>query len=333
MQVQTAVIHIDGTHDTQLIIAHKAFGVDKAGGILVYLHSCLQKRGVIRTGELVDHFLVGYARGYHAHIHSALSRHAQGALKLTVYGKVRRSYINVVARLIQHIRIHALADVFVIQRAVGKAEDISVVLPALFLEALGHKVAVLAAVRVKCVPQLEEHDRQVFDPRPLEHKSGVLPVAEALLLVNIFVAYVYAAGEARFSVNDRKLPVVAVVHDKAYGGDKAVERHGLYAPASERIAVVGRQAVNAAHIVIYDAHIHALGGLALEYFQHAVPHSAGAYYEVLEEYEFLRLFKLAYQVLEHLLADSVIAYLRVPSGRVPAGLLKIFEQSRGGRVL
>ena len=120
--------------------------------------------------------------------------------------------------------------------------------------------------------------------------------------------------------------MVTVIHYKAHSGNEAVECHCSDAKFSELAAIVCRQSVNTAHIIVYDAYINTLGSLALQYFQHTVPHYPGTDYKILEEDEFFRLFKLCQKILVQFLADSVVGHLRILSRRISCRALEILKQ-------
>ena len=99
-----------------------------------------------------------------------------------------------------------------------------------------------------------------------------------------------------------QLPVVPVVQPQGHNGNEAVEHPALDAPGGQLLVVVPGEAEDAAHIVIDQPDLHALGGLLLQNVQDAVPKDAGLEDEVLQEDEPLCLLQLDQHLPELVLA-------------------------------
>ena len=161
------------------------------------------------------------------------------------------------------------------------------------------------------VPQLQEHEGEVPGAVPLQPHAGVFPVAKAHLLVDVLVGNVDAASEGNLAVDHQNFPVVPVVHGQRKHRNEPVESHALYAvPFQLGLEVLGQNA-QAAHVVVHQAHVHALGRLAHQYAAHGLPHFALGKDEVFQINGFLGLL----QVLQHggkqLFANGVVGHAGV----------------------
>ena len=140
VQIQAAIVHVYCSDDAELIVGNIAFCVYKAGRILIYFHACSDKRCIVRSRQTVDHLFIGYSRGNKAHVNTALCREAQRVLQAAVNGEIRRCYINIAACTVEDIGIDIFARILIVERTVGKAEDIAVVFAAALFILFGHIV-------------------------------------------------------------------------------------------------------------------------------------------------------------------------------------------------
>ena len=51
VQVQRTVVHVDGSHYADLVIAYIALGMDEAGRILINAYSCLNQGRIVGLGD------------------------------------------------------------------------------------------------------------------------------------------------------------------------------------------------------------------------------------------------------------------------------------------
>ena len=106
---------------------------------------------------------------------------------------------------------------------------------------LGAEGAVVRLTGAESVPEVEEHHGETPRSIALDAQGGVLPVAEALLRVDILVGQVHAAGVGDAPVDDHDLAVVAVVHHQREHRHHRVEgMHRMCARSMRTTKSVGR---------------------------------------------------------------------------------------------
>ena len=95
------------------------------------------------------------------------------------------------------------------------------------------------------------------------------------------------------------------------------------------LVVVAGQGHDAAHVVVDEAHVQALGSLFLKDVEDGIPHDPGLDDEVFEEDEALGLFKLFEQGGEELVPEAEILCLCPAEDRGSGAALKICRLQRG----
>ena len=233
------------------------------------------------AGHLKHIALIRDMGGDDAYIHPGLSRVAQGGVGGHVDDQIGGGDVDVFPGLGDHVQIDRLAHGFPVQRRVRIGLDIAG--PGAHGRGLRPEMAKLLLPAAAVVPHSEEHDRHRPYRVPLQQDGTVLPVAEALPLIDVFIRQVDPAGEAHLPVNDHQLPVVTVVQTQGHDRNEAVEYPALDAPGGQLLVVVPGEAEDTAHVVIDQPDLHALGGLLLQNVQDAVPKDAGLEDEVLQE--------------------------------------------------
>ena len=333
MQVQAAVIQVDGPHRRNAVVHQPGLAVQKARRVAEDLDPALQKRREVAAGQLEGDLLVRDAGGVDAHVHPPLGRQGKRGLDLVVQDQVGRGDKQAVPRLVDQFQIGILRDALPVHRAVGVGLHQAVGgkgRGAVGLRAEMLKLAVGGAVGV---PELQEHDGKAPGRVAPQPDAGVPPVAEPLQLVDILVGQVGPAGKGGVAVNDHDLAVVAVVHDQVNHRHKGVEGQAVDALLLQLAPVADGQHADAAHIVVDDPHVHALGRLALEDLVDLVPHFAQADDEILDKNKMLGAFQRGQHVGKHILAQGIVFHLGVGKYRIRAPAAQVTGGQRAAGVL
>lgn len=77
MQEQTAVIQIDTSHSSNLIITEKTLGMNKTRCILINFYTTFEQRFIMGLRQKENHFLIRDSRCHNPHIHTTLCSVAQ----------------------------------------------------------------------------------------------------------------------------------------------------------------------------------------------------------------------------------------------------------------
>ena len=145
----------------------------------------------------------------------------------------------------------------------------------------GHEGAGIAFLLLIKVPELQEDGGKGRHRLAPDHHGHILPMAEPLIAVDVFIRQIDAAGKSAEAVDHRDLAVVPVVHLHRQMRLDGIEQLRLDAITPQRLAVIRRKRGDAAGIIIDEPHIHPFLYLILEDIQHAVPHDAFCDDEVL----------------------------------------------------
>ena len=321
--VQAPEIQIGGSHGGHGIVADEGLGVVEADGIFVDLHAASQQLPVVGAGGEMDDPLVPSVGRQDPHIHAALCCQTQSGDHAVVYNEIGGVDVEIVLCIVDDLQIDVLAHIVIVRGAVGVGLDEAVV------DAGGRDGAepddVLVLLRHQ-LPHLQKDQGKAPGGIAPEHNGTVPPVAVFLHGVDILVRQIDAAGEGHLSVDDGDLPVIPVVLFDRQEGLEGIEYSGLNAIFFEGSGVIGRQGQKAAHVIIKDTHQNALGGLALQDFQNAVPHDALLQNEGFYENVMLRPLQLRQQRLQHPLAGGKVVRLRLPIDREFGVVLKIADQ-------
>ena len=197
---------------------------------------------------------------------------------------------------------------------------------------LGAEGAVVRLTGAESVPEVEEHHGKIPRSIALDAQGGVLPVAEALLRVDILVGQVHAAGVGDAPVDDHDLAVVAVVHHQREHRHHRVEGDAPDVRPLHAHHKVGGQAQQAAKVVVDQAHVHPLRGLAPEDGFHAVPHFAGVQDKKLHKDGVFGPLQVPQQLGVHGFAAGKILRSGVLPGRVAAVPRQIAAHAEAGSI-
>ena len=123
--------------------------------------------------------------------------------------------------------------------------------------------------------------------------------------------------------------MVPVVQPQGHHRHQPVEHPALDALFEQRLVVVPGQGEHAAEVVVHHPDLHALGGLALQDGQNAVPEDPGLEDEILQKDIFFRLLQLLQHPGEHLVAQGEVLRLGVGVGGTGGPALQITGLSGG----
>ena len=186
--------------------------MEEARRILVDPHARLQKHRIIGAGQLEDSLLVRNARRHDPHIHPPFGRKAQSCLHLVIHDQVGREDIHIILRAIQDVQVHIFTQALVVQGRIAVGLDKALTLEGFRMPHMGSE-SFIGFVRMPVgVPHPQKHDRIIPDCLALQHKARVLPVPKAHLFIDVLVRQVHAAAESCMTVDNRYLPMIAVIH-------------------------------------------------------------------------------------------------------------------------
>ena len=243
--------------------------------------------------------------------------------------------MHVPLRLVEDVHVHLLPHILVVQGTVAVGHHVAG--PGGCRRASVLKVFQIALVGLlpplRDVPVLQKHHGKTLHRVPLEHHRRVLPVAEALLPVDVLIRQIDAAGEGRVAVDHHDLPVIPVVlvggqHRAHRGEHLAADAHGLQ---FRRVAV--GQKGQTAHAVVHDADLHPLSGLLLQNLQDGLPHDALADDEILQKDKMPGSPQLALQLLKFVLPQGKIRDRRVLVGGISAPAVHVPQKGAPRRVV
>ena len=308
MEVQAAVIQVGGAHHGCLVIAQAHFGVDEAGLIFVDLDAALDEGLVIGAADHVDIPFIRVGGGDDADIYTTFCRGFQGGDKFIIQDEVGCGDIDIMVRPLDEVQIGILRHIKVIQGGIGVGLHIALrrERPRGEVFFLGTIEGIAAGVQG---PLLEEHTGKAAHRGATQQHGGILPVAETLHLIDVFIGQIDAAGEAYLAIDDTDLAVVAVIKAGIHAGAHGVIRNSLDIEAGQFLGIAGGKPLNAAEVIVDDADLHPGGGPLPQNFQDGIPHQAFFEDEILEEDEFLGLGQLPHQLAEEILAQRGVFHL------------------------
>ena len=113
-------------------------------------------------------------------------------------------------------------------------------------------------------PHLQEHAGKTAYGFAAEHHGGILPMAEQIHAVDIFVSQIDAAGEGYLTVDHQNFAVVTVIIMGGEEGHQRCERFALDAHFFQLLIVAAGETSYLTGAVIHDAYFYALRGFALQ---------------------------------------------------------------------
>ena len=329
VEEQAPVIHIDAAHHGHAVIADIALGVEETGREFINAHTRPEQGQIVGTAEPEHQLLIRDPGQDEPHVHPALGRTFQSIQHLLTHGQVWRVDINISLGLREDVQIDRLGQRLLVQRAIRVGLHHAILHCG---QAGGRKGGVIGLLRAEGVPYIEEHHGKVPDSGALQPDGRILPVAKALLGIDILIRQIHAAGVGHIAINHHDLAVVAVVHHQRDQRHHRVERDAADMRLLHADDKITGQAQQAAKIIVDQPHIHALSGLAAEDLLHAVPHFAGTEDKKFQKDELFRLFQICQQLGIHLLPAGKVVSSGIPPGRIRPKLCHIAAQVPAGDI-
>ena len=156
------------------------------------------------------------ARQDQLHIHSTLGSEFQSRLHLIIQNEVGRHDMYIVFGPVENVHIDALPHLIIVQWTIAVGHHIALRLH----RRRGQQRLVPAGFLLRQVPHLQEHQGKALHRLSPQEDGGILPVAEALLAVDVLIRQIYAAGEGHLAVDDQDFPVIPVV---IVGGEEGLD--------------------------------------------------------------------------------------------------------------
>ena len=159
-------------------------------------------------GQRVGEFLIRHTGQDEVDIHAALGGETESQLHFAVQNQIRRHDVDVPSGPVEQVDVDHLAHPFPVQRAVSvgghKALDVLQLRDRLVEELLQLR-------RTEDAPLLQKQRRQRADALAFQHHGGILPAAVFFHMIDVLIGQIHPAGKAHPPVDDKDLPVVAVV--------------------------------------------------------------------------------------------------------------------------
>ena len=311
MQIQTAVIHVDRSHNADLIVHQVTLCVNESRRILIDADTGTDQRLIIRTRQRIDHALVRDSRRHQPHIYATLCRHAECVLHLVINCQIRRENIHVILRLVQQFQVHILRQGLALKRRIAVRQHIAVCGERLRMVAVRQVFFAVVIGVVERIPQFQTHQRKAVRRLAVDPQTGILPVSEPFLLVDIFVRQVESTRIGNIAVDHRDLPVIPVVHHRRKRWSERIKRHDVDAGIRKLLAELFRQASHAAQVVIDKAHFHSCGCLFFQHRLDGIPHHPVCHNEIFHENVMFCPFQIFQQMRIRLICKRIVVHLGI----------------------
>ena len=230
VEVEAAVVEVDGANDGSGIVGDEGFGVEEAGGVFVDLDAVAQKGGIIGAGDGEDVPFIGNMGHSDADVDAALGGGAERSGELVIQDEVGGIDVDVLGGVVDDLEIDVFGNGLGVQRAVRVGQHVAVagkIIGMVDMRQVRHVVLVAGAVFGEVVPEGEEHDGEAPDGFTLQPNASIFPMAVFFVGVDVFVSQVDAAGIGDLTVDDQDLAVVAVVEAGGEDGDEGIEGPAL----------------------------------------------------------------------------------------------------------
>ena len=279
-----AVIKVDRPDDGRPVVRKEGLCMDEPRRELIDLHAPLDERHIVGTREPEGELFIGDMGRHYPHVHTAARRGDERLYHAVVNDEVGRHDPDIFMRGVQNIEVHVLAEVAAEEgngpRAVGL--DIAAVPEGFRLGNIVQKVVHLLLLQ----PELHQKERrQHLDARPLEAERIVLPIAERVRFVDVFIRDIEPARIGDPPVDDDDLSVVAVVMDSCHHRHKGVEFDAVDPLLAQFFIVPGAHFSHGADVVVHDAHLDPFLHLLFEDFENGIPEFSALDDEILDENE------------------------------------------------
>lgn len=208
---QTAIVQIDGADHGVFIVCQITLGVDKTRRILVNFDAGRHESGIKAPGHHKHQFFTRNVGNNDAHIHTEQGCVFHIRTQVVVDNEIGAGHPAVVGGGGEHILNDALANMPFVDGVGAVTEGDQ---PAGFFHFRLRRIQIGSGLRQITNVNAVVYKKQLCQfPHclALQSQAGILPVAEALHLIDVLVSDINAAGISHLAVNDRALSVTAVV--------------------------------------------------------------------------------------------------------------------------
>ena len=122
---QAAVVQIHRAHRPADVVADEAFGMDKAGGVLINFHTGLDEGAVVTLCQGERQAFVGDAGQDDGHIHAPTGSKAQSILQFMTEDQIGGHDVDVLLGGIENVGVDPFAYRLVVQRTVTVGNHIA----------------------------------------------------------------------------------------------------------------------------------------------------------------------------------------------------------------
>ena len=292
MVIKAAVIQIDCTDDRLSVITDKGLGMDETRRVLIQPDSRIQQPSIVRLCQRIGQLFVRDSRQDDPDIHTALRGILQGCFHFPVQNQIRRHDMDIVGSAVENIHVDRLPHLVLIQRTVGKGNNISFRLLRFYRGLHFRRKLQLLPVALVGIPKLQKHQRKAFRSLALQHHSGILPVPEADNTVDVLIGKIDPACKSGFSVDHHNLAVIPVIIMRGDHGTDRRKTLGMNALFLHQFPVSVGKIEQLAHAVIHHTDVNACLRLADQHIQNAAPHISFLYDVILHKDICCCFFKL-----------------------------------------
>ena len=209
MQLETAIVHVYRAHKGHLAVHQYALAMKQARREGVDLHSVAEQFAPVAFRHQIGKLMIGDTGHQQLRFHAAVRRHAQGTHHWLVNGQIRRGNGQRLPCAGDHLQKGVLSGVDgVVIRSVHKGLD-----KAFPLHTKTRPVLVIFLVQraAHSLPQVDKLTGQSPCALSGQPHAAILPIAETLHNIGVFVCQIGASGIRHLAVDTGDLPVVTVI--------------------------------------------------------------------------------------------------------------------------
>ncbi len=322
MQVEGAVVHVDGAHDGDLIVTEIAFCVDKTRSIFINTDPGTDEGGIIGLGEQENELFVRDAGSDNAHINTSFRRHAQFLLHFIVDNKIGGGNIHISGGVLKYIHIHVFAECHIVQGCVGIRLDIALL--GAWEDGIPGQVLFTGDIGVPDeIPHFQKHDGMAFHRIAFQADAGILPVSVGMGDIKIFVRQIKASGEADTIIDYGYFAVIPVVHENVKERDEGVENAALDSLLVQAAHEFRFYITDASKVIIYKTYLHAFGNFLQKDFFDPAEGFRILHREIFHENKLPGIFQIFQECLQGRFRLGIVYGLCVAVYGIAAGTADI----------
>ena len=209
MQLETAIVHVYRAHKGHFAVHQYALAVEQPRCEGVDLHPVAEQFAPVAFCHQIGKLVIGDTGHQQLRFHAAVRRHAQGTHHWLVNGQIRRGNGQRLPGAGDQLQKGVLSGVDgIVVRSVHKGLD-----KTFPLHAKARPVLVIPLVQraAHALPQVDKLTGQSPCSLSGQPHAAILPIAETLHNVGVFVRQIGASGIRHLAVDTGDLPVVTVV--------------------------------------------------------------------------------------------------------------------------